>query len=349
MSKAVSSQISNDTVTASQLWFVAPRQVEIRETQLPPLSADTVLVQTQYSAISAGSELLVYQGLLPDAMALDSSLESLQQQSNYPLQYGYACVGKVIAVGEGVEASWIGRQVFSFQPHASHFCAAPDQLIEVPADISARDAVFLPNMETAVNLVQDGQPLLGEQVVVLGQGIVGLLLTAILSRFPLAELVAIETRPERQELARKLGADSVLEPDAAGPWQQQSSPDGADLVFEVSGQPEALNLAINLSGYTSRVVIGSWYGSKTAAVQLGGEAHRNRLQMITSQVSTLAPKLSGRWDKQRRFELAWELLRQIKPEQLISHTEPLRNAGQLYASLEKQQPGLVQAVFEYSI
>ncbi len=106
--------------------------------------------------------------------------------------------------------------------------------------------------------------MLGEQVVVLGQGIVGLLLTAILSRFPLAELVAIETRPERQELARKLGADSVLEPDAAGPWQQQSSPDGADLVFEVSGQPEALNLAINLSGYTSRV-IGSWYGSKILA------------------------------------------------------------------------------------
>jgi len=343
----MSSQSSSSSVTAAQLWFVAPHQVEVREVQLPALAPDQILVQTQHSAISAGSELLVYEGQLPDAMALDSSLESLQDQSNYPLQYGYACVGEVTQAGADVDADWIGRRVFSFQPHVSHFIATPDQVFDVPEDVAARDAVFLPNMETAVNLVQDGQPLIGERVVVLGQGIVGLLLTAILSRFPLAELVAVEKKPERQELARQLGATTVLAPDTAHAWLEQSGAPGADLLFEVSGQPSALNLAIDMSGFASRVVIGSWYGSKTAAVNLGGEAHRNRLQFITSQVSTLSPALSGRWSKQRRFELTWEMLRQLKPQHLISHEEPLRNASSLYTQLQQQQSGLTQAVFDY--
>ncbi len=338
--------MSGDTgsTSASQLWFTEPLHVEVREAMLPALAPDQVLVRTRYSAVSAGTELLAYRGQLPPSMASDSALDSLGASSDYPLQYGYACVGEVRRIGSAVDPAWKGRQVFSFQPHASHFLARPDELKPVPDDLPARAAVFLPNMETAVNLVHDGRPLAGERVLVLGQGIVGLLLTALLARHPLNSLVAIEGRPERQELALRLGADTVLSPEEA---VGQSVAADADLLYEVSGQPEALNLAIGLSGYASRIVIGSWYGSKSVPIELGGSAHRNRLQLITSQVSTVAPELGGRWDKQRRFELVWDLLRQLDPTPLITHTLPLREAGKLYQQLHEARSGIVQPLFHY--
>lgn len=333
--------------TATQLWFTAPFQVEVRSLSLAPPAAGEVQVRSRYSAVSPGSELLLYRGQLPDSLALDSSIESLQGASQYPVQYGYACVGEVQQIGADVDPAWLGKQVFSFQPHASHFNARPDQLITVPDDIAAAAAVFLPNMETAVNLVQDGQPMIGERVVVLGQGVVGLLLSGVLGQYPLASLSAIEGQPKRQTLARQLGVQAVFNP-ADITQKQPSDLADADLIYEISGHPDALNLAVGLSGYASRIVIGSWYGNKPVSVDLGGEAHRNRLQLITSQVSTLAPALSGRWSKQRRFDLAWEMIRRIDPTQLITHRVPLHEAATLYQQLHNADAGIVQPLFDYS-
>jgi threonine dehydrogenase-like Zn-dependent dehydrogenase len=240
--------------------------------------------------------------------------------------------------------------VFAFQPHASHFLSEPRQLIDVPDDVPLEAAVFLPNMETAVNLVQDGRPGIGERVVVLGQGVVGLLLSGVLAQYPLASLGAVEGRPERQALARCLGADACCAPDEAADLTEGRAGgllSDADLIYEVSGQPEALNLAIALSGYASRIVIGSWYGSKAVTLDLGSEAHRNRLQLITSQVSTLAPDLTGRWTKERRFSVAWEMIRRIDPTRLITDTLPLSSAATLYQQLHEEQSGFVQPLFHY--
>lgn len=337
-----------DSTIASQLWFTAALEVEVRKVPLAAPSSDEVLVKTLYSAVSAGTELLLYRGQIPESMALDATLASLQQAPRYPLPFGYACVGEVQVTGSSVDAAWVGRRVFSFQPHASHFLTHPQALIVLPDDITAQAAVFLPNMETAVNLVQDGQPIIGERVVVLGQGVVGLLLSGLLAQHPLASLCAVEGQPQRQTLARSMGAGAVFDPaEADAPRHWPSGLADADLIYEVSGRPEALNLAIGLAGYASRIVIGSWYGNKPVSLDLGGEAHRNRLQLITSQVSTLAPALRGRWDKQRRFDLAWEMIRRTDPAQLITHTLPLQEAAHLYRQLHEQKPDIVQALFYY--
>ena len=336
-----------------QLWFTAKEQVEIRSISLAPPATGKLLVAAACSAVSAGTELLVYRGMLPADMALDATLTGLQQSTGYPLQYGYASVGEVMSIGAGVEPHWLGRRVFAFQPHASHFLAAPSEVIAVPDDISTEAALFLANMETAVNLVQDGNPQLGENVVVLGQGIVGVLLLQLLRQFPLASLSAVDARATRRQRAEELGAHTVADPSLAlAVLSQQLGSGGADLVYEVSGVPDALNLAISLTGFCSRIVIGSWYGSKSAQIALGGAAHRNRLQIVTSQVSTLAPALGGRWDKPRRFALAWELIRQLRPQQWIGERMVLNAAATLYQRLHNQQSGdsaqdLLQAIFIY--
>lgn len=336
----------SNTIDATQIWFTAAQQIELRQQNISINETHKVLVQTEYSAISAGTEMLVYRNQIPDDLALDSNIPELQKNANYPLQYGYASVGKIIEIGSAVDHDWLGQRVFSFQPHASHFVCTIDSLIKVPADITAENAVFLANMETAVNLVQDGNPQIGEKVAVFGLGIVGLLLGSLLSRFPLAELYGVDTIATRRELAKKSGVKLILAPEEIHQLHK-SSDQGADLIYEVTGSPLVLNQAIDLGGFSSRIVIGSWYGNKSAAIELGGKAHRNRLQIITSQVSSIAPALSGRWDKQRRFELAWEMIRQIQPAQWISHKTSITDCKTIYQTIDQQPAEVLQAVFYY--
>lgn len=332
-----------------QLWFSGQQQVEIRTHEILVLATGEVIVEVICSAISAGTEMLVYRGQLPGDIALDASIESLQNQG-YPLQYGYACVGTVVELGEGVDESWLGQTVFAFQPHASHFVSSIDNLIPVPADIAAEDAVFLANMETAVNLVQDGKPIIGERVLVLGQGIVGLLLSSLLAQFPLTELLIADIWASRRKIAEQFGAatfDPFVAEECNNHQQRLSEVQGADLIYELSGVPDVLNMAIDFSGYHSRVVIGSWYGTKAAPIYLGGAAHRNRLHITTSQVSSLSPELTGRWTKARRFDITWDMIRRINPSRFVSHRTTLEDAPIVYQQLDQQPGSLIQALFVY--
>ncbi|HEY5903152.1 MAG TPA: zinc-binding alcohol dehydrogenase [Anaerolineales bacterium] len=328
------------------LIFTAPRQAELREESLPPLGTDQALVQTVCSAISAGTEMLIYRGQFPEGM--DDRHDKFTTGLHYPLSCGYACVGRVIEVGSQVDPSLSGRLVFSFQPHSSHFICSANSLIAVPDGRSADAACLLPNVETAVNLVQDGAPILGERVLVLGQGVVGLLAASLLSEFPLAALLAADPL----ELRRKASpAPSILDPSGPGFMDQARSllEGGSDLTFELSGSPAALDSAIALTTFTGRIVIGSWYGQKRASLDLGGAFHRSRIHLISSQVSTIAPELSARWDKSRRFGVAWDALGRIRPERWITHRFLFSRLGEAYRLLDESPQDAIQVILEYPL
>jgi len=335
---------------ALSIYFTAPRQVQIRSEELPATGPGQVLVKSLLSAISSGTEMLVYRGQFPVGMAIDKEITALGGNFGYPLRYGYAVAGRVIEIGQGVDQDWKGRLVFAFQPHTSHFLAEPAGLIALPEGITPEQAVFLPNMETAVNFLMDGAPLIGEQVVVFGQGIVGLLTTALLSQFPLGRLVTLDRHPIRRQASLALGATTCLDPSAPDLNHQLQTllPGGADLVFELSGLPETLDQAIDSTGFSGRVVIGSWYGQKRANLDLGGVFHRRRIHISSSQVTTLAPHLSGRWDKTRRFELAWEMIRRLKPEGWISQRFAQAQAAQAYQLLDENPGEAIQVVLTYT-
>ena len=335
--------------TARSLFFVAPGKVEIRAAQLPAPQDNEVLVQTICSAISPGTEMLVYRGQFPQGLAVDDIFPGMDSAFHYPLAYGYAFFGRVLEVGKSVNREWLNRLVFAFQPHISHFVTHHSSLITVPDPLFPETACFLPNMETAVNLVQDAAPILGERVLVLGQGIIGLLTSALLAQFPLAALVATDFLPCRRTASQALGVTACL--DAGDPGLdaaiRQFLPSGADLTFEVSGSPRALDTAIHNTSFSGRIVIGSWYGEKKAAIDLGGTFHRSRIKLISSQVSTISPELSGRWDKSRRFDVAWNALAQIHPEKWITQRFPLENAAEAYRLLAENPRETIQILLEY--
>jgi 2-desacetyl-2-hydroxyethyl bacteriochlorophyllide A dehydrogenase len=333
-------------VKRQALTFTGPGRVELVEEDCPSPGRGELLVRTIVSAVSAGTELLAYRGQLPGDMPLDETLPALQAGVfSYPFRYGYAAVGTVLQVGEGVSSSWLSRSVFCFQPHASHFVTTQSEAFLVPEGTLPEVAVLLASQETAVNLVLDGEPRLGERVAVLGQGVVGLCTTALLGRFPLEALVAIEPTAARGALARKMGARAVLA--SAEEARRTLGSEGADLTFELSGNPAALDDAIAVTGREGRVVIGSFYGEKRAPVELGGHFHRGRLTLRSSQVSRLQPALSGRWDRARRMATAWRALRQLDAPALVSHRFPFARALEAYRLLDSGAAEALQVLFVY--
>jgi 2-desacetyl-2-hydroxyethyl bacteriochlorophyllide A dehydrogenase len=329
------------------LYFVAPQQVGLRAEELAAPAAGELQLHSLCSAISAGTEVLLYRGEAPGSLPADTTLSALQGSLAYPLKYGYSMVGRVSALGPGVDPAWQDRLVFAFNPHETAFNAGPEDLQPLPAGVEAQDAAFLANMETAVNLILDGEPRLGERVVVLGQGVVGLLTTALLAQHPLGALITLDDQPIRRQHSAQLGAQHCL---AAGELTKARSllgPRGADLIYELSGDPSALDAAMALVGSNGRVVVGSWYGQRRAPIDLGGHFHRGRIKLISSQVSNIAPALSGRWDRARRFDVAWQHLGGIQPSRLVSHRFPFAEAPEAYALLASAPPDVLGVLFTY--
>ncbi len=338
----------------SSLYFIGKQQVAVKRDSIDHLPSHQVLVKTLHSAISAGTELLVYRDQWPQQMAMDESISALNGRFQYPLKYGYSAVGKVIETGSDVDSALIGRKVFGFNPHESFFSANPEDLVILEEGINPLDYLFLPNMETAMSFVMDGQPVIGETVLVFGQGIVGLLTTAVLAAFPLAMLMTLDSIELRRNQSLQLGAHKSVDPaneSSIGEIRQIirdfSAIDGADLVYELSGNPNALNSAIELTGFSGRVIVGSWYGEKEANLSLGGRFHRNKIRLISSQVSSVAPQFTGLWTKSRRMEYVLKLIQRIKPSMLISHRFPIHRAPEAYELLDQSPSKSLQVIFDY--
>jgi len=323
------------------LYFTAPKTVEPRPVSVD-LGVDEVVVDTDASAISAGTELLVYRDETPDDLPVDETIDAFDDSFEYPLRYGYAAAGRVVETGSEVDDEWRDRTVFAFRPHQTRFVADPGDLVVLPEDVSPAHGCLLPTVETATNLALDSEPKLGESVVVFGAGVVGLCTTRLLSAFPLAELVVVEPIATRRETASAMGADRTMTPEVAA-----AELGDCDLAVELSGEPAVLNDAIDAVGYDGRIVVGSWYGEKRAPIDLGGSFHRDRIELVSSQVSTIDPARRGRWDRDRRFEAAVEWLDRLDCERLISHRVPFAEAADAYELLDDRAESALQVVLTY--
>ena len=327
------------------LLFTAPRQVTVKSSPVPEPGPGEVLVRSVCSAISAGTELLAYRGHLPAGIPLDSSISSLSDSVSYPMKYGYSIVGQIIDVGDEVSRSEIGRHVYTFNPHESHFVVLKKNLLNIPDDVHLEDSVFLANVETAISLILDGRPLLGERVLVLGLGVVGQLLSSLLKMYPLASLALVDPLAKRRITARK---DTIYDAVVPGVYESidETMQGQYDLVYETSGSPEALNAAIQCTGYHGRLIVASWYGSKDTTLDLGSHFHRSKMTIYASQVSNIDPSLMGRWDKKRRMLTAFEMLRKMKPRCLITHQYNIDKSAEAYKLLDTTQDS-IQTVFTY--
>lgn len=342
------------TMGSQAIFHVAPHSVAVGETETPPLRPGELRIQSQISAISPGTESLIFRGGLPENWARNGCPGEFGGDCRYPFKYGSALVGQVVEAGSREDRDWVGQRVFAQHCHQDFVAVRKEDCRRLPEAMSSERALFLANMETALGLVLDAAPLAGERAMVFGQGIVGLFTTALLAQFPLAELITADPIATRREQSMALGAALAIDPARGRELAVLEDclffgeNNGLDLAIEVSGQIEALNQAIKLTGFDGRIVVGSWYGRNAGLVDLGGHFHRRRQRLVSSQASSPSPQLSGRWTQERRLKLALEWLDRLQPERFITHRFAPEACQEAFELTADKQAGALQVVFEYA-
>jgi 2-desacetyl-2-hydroxyethyl bacteriochlorophyllide A dehydrogenase len=324
--------------------FVAPYQVEVSDVAVPEPGSGDVLVRAELSGISGGTEMLAYRGELDSSLPKDEALGALRGSFEYPFAYGYSAVGTVEASRGTIDE---GERVFAFNPHQSRFVVSVDDVVPL-RECEPRAATMLPLVETALQVSLDTGIRYGEVAAVVGLGPVGILSAILLSRSG-AIVLGCDSKPWRCAVARACGLEAV-EPSGLGDAVSAATRGrGADFVVEATGNPEALGPSLGLLAAEGVAIVVSWYGAKPVTLPLGADFHRRRLELRSSQVSSIGGR-AARWDRRRRLETTLALLAQLeRPLSLLaSHTFPLERAAEAYAAIDRGEEGVVHVALDYS-
>jgi 2-desacetyl-2-hydroxyethyl bacteriochlorophyllide A dehydrogenase len=315
-------------------WLAAPGRGEIRTAPLPAAGPDDVLVRAQASAISRGTESLVFTGRVPPSEYQQMRCPFQEGDFPGPVKYGYASVGIV----EAGPAALRGRRVFCLYPHQDLYVVPASAVVPVPDDVPDERATLAANMETAVNAMWDAGPRLGDRIAIIGAGVVGCFIASLAAKLPGTRVELIDIDPRRATVAAALGCRFVT-PDAAS--------GDCDIVFHSSASEAGLATALRLSGFEAKLIELSWYGNKPVAVPLGEAFHQRRLQLISSQVGAVAHARRARRTHRERLALALALLADPVYDQLITGHCTLDTLPQRMAQLAAAPDGALAEIVHY--
>jgi len=339
--------------------FSSPREVELVEVEERRPGAGEVRVRTLLSGISAGTELTAYRGSNPYLSRHWDVERRLfvagEPTFSFPLDgWGYEQVGEIVEVGDGVAQVRPGDRVWGAWGHRSGSVVPAEPVAErVLVDgLPPLVGVFARIGAIALNAVLDAAVNVGETVAVFGQGVPGLLATQ-LARGSGATVVAVDTIPRRLELAGALGAEHVVDASAtsaAEAIRELTDGRGVDVAIELSGSHAALAEAVRATAYGSRVVACGFYQGAAGDLRLGEEFHHNRIEVVASQISGIAPRLAHRWTPLRLERTIVDLAAdgRLELEALVSHVLPAERAAEAFRLLDERPEEAVQVVLDFS-
>ncbi|MEE1800159.1 zinc-binding alcohol dehydrogenase [Streptomyces sp. JV176] len=290
---------------ARAFWLRSPGHGEIREVTLPEPGDGDVLVRTLCSGVSRGTETLVFRGGVPRSQ--HTAMRAPFQDGEFPgpVKYGYLNVGLV----EEGPPELLGRTVFCLYPHQTRYVVPASAVTPVPDDVPAGRAILAGTVETAVNALWDAAPLIGDRVAVVGGGMIGCSVAALLARYPGVRVQLVDAEPARAGIAEALGVGFALPGDALG---------DCDLVVHASATEAGLARSLELLAPEGTVVELSWYGDRRVALPLGEAFHSRRLTLRGSQVGTVSPARSARRSFADRLALSLELLAEPAFDALVT-------------------------------
>lgn len=314
---------SASTDIALALWYRGPGQVELRQEAIAPPGAGEVRVKTLYSAISRGTESLVFGGRIPAGEFERMRAPFMAGGFPFPVKYGYAAVGRIESGGDALQ----DKTVFALHPHQTAFNIPAGAAVALPEEVPPLRAVLAANMETALNGVWDAAPGPADRIAVIGAGVVGSLVAYLCGQISGTDVTLVDINSSRAELAGKLGV-SFAEPGNAKA--------DCDLVVHASGSPDGLRTALELAGDEATVLEMSWYGDTAVTAMLGGPFHSRRLRLVSSQVGRIAPSHRPRWTHGRRLAAAVALLSDPRLDALLA-------PAVAFGDLPERLPGILDA------
>lgn len=306
--------------TATAWWTTGQGHGEFRSEQVRPAAPGEVSVRTLWTGISRGTESLVARGAVPDSEHERMRAPFQDGDFPFPVKYGYLNVGVV----EDGPLPLRGRTVFALVPHQSGYVAPEGAVVPVPEGVPARRAVLAGAVETAVNVLWDAAPAIGDRVLIVGAGMIGCAVARLASGIPGVEVTVVDIDPEKRSVVEALGARFA---GAAAP------PGDADVVIEASGSGAGLQLALRCAPTDGEVLVASWYGAEPVSLELGADFHSRRLRIRSSQVGAVATTRRGRRSTRDRLTLALSLLQDPAFDVLLGATASWRQLPDVTAGL----------------
>jgi len=294
---------------AVAFWVEQPGAGVLRRGSVADAADDEVLVRTRFTGISRGTETSVFQGRVPASERERMRAPFQEGEFPGPVKYGYLNVG---VVEEGPE-ELRGRTVFTLFPHQSVFAVPADAVVPVPDGVPARRAVLAGAVETAVNVLWDAAPLIGDRVTVVGAGMIGCCVARLACGIPGADVVLVDVDASRRTVAERLGVGFAEPGDA---------PRDRDLVVNTSGSGAGLQLALESVVTDGEVIEASWYGDRPVTLTLGADFHSRRLAIRASQVGAVAARRRDRRTTRERLALALDLLQDAAFDALLTGDSP---------------------------
>jgi len=321
----------------TQLWHNKKKKswFKVENILKSDLSSNQLLVRSQFSLISAGTEQMILADPPTGKTAEKMQVPYMLGSFDADFTYGYSIVGEVV---EG-PSDWIGRLVHVMHPHQDLILVSHEDVFPIPEFIRPETATLASNLETIINAVWDSGVTVGDKVLIIGLGIIGALLARVISHIPGTEVFIYEKDPYREKICSAINLHCVSD--------ESNLTADYTIAFNTSCSGSGLQMAIDQVTHEGSVVELSWFGPKTVTLNLGGDFHYGRKKIISSQVSHIPVIKRGHFDNRSRKQIVFDLLKEINFDSLISRRIPFEEAPEFYTQLKERNIRDIGVLFYY--
>ncbi|MBM3497843.1 MAG: zinc-binding alcohol dehydrogenase [Armatimonadetes bacterium] len=338
------------------------RQPELREYDDRPPGPGEVLIRSVLSAEKHGTDLLFYRGESPFTHKTFDGEHGLfmpregeaRITPDAPMPLGNMTVGVVTEVGPEVADLPVGTRVYGYLPIRETHTVSARAVRLAPEGLTAEMLVCLDPALVALLGVREGRLQLGDTVAIFGMGAIGLMAVGLARLAGAAQVIAVEPLPLRAELARRRGADLVLDPradpDVGLRIREATGMAGVDAALETSGSHAALHHAIRGACYGGAIVTVAWYHGGAAALELGEEWHFNRQTLVSgARLESVPYRDHPRWDPDRVERTVIDLFArgQLAADDLLQPRVPISEAAEAYRLVDEHPERCVKLAVEY--
>ncbi|MFB6136619.1 MAG: zinc-binding dehydrogenase [Halobacteriaceae archaeon] len=304
-----------------------------------------VLIRTERSLVSTGTELTMLSGEFPE----DSHWDHI---TDYPFVPGYCNVGRVADVGDDVSEDRVGDRVATHAPHARYVTAAADDPVAVPDGVSNDAAPLFALAAIVANGVRRSRLDFGEAAAVYGCGLLGQLATRFCRFAGAGTVLAVDLADERLAYLPDAPDVAAVDPTRTDPTDRLEATDGrlADVVFEVTGNPAAITDEVEALREQGRLVVLS---SPRGETSFDFHDHCNwpSYEIIGAHASSHPPRETpaNQWTRARNAALFFRLVDEgrFDVDGLVDRVEPPAAAPAVYDDLLDDRTRFMAVEFDW--
>ena len=320
-----------------------PYKVDIIDEPVPDVPPDRFLVKNSVTGISNGTEMRMYRGdvnVLPRWQSIEGEWSYIHE---YPTTPGYESVGEVVEVGAEVDDLEVGDRVVSCGQHYEYVLGRKPYG-KVPENVSDDEALFAILGTTTAHIMRRANFEYGDNVLVVGQGGLGLLAAQQARNAGAGMVIGADIDDRALAISKKVGVDVQInskKEDIEDRVYEETDGLGADVAIEATGNPNAVNDAVNAVRAQGKVLIGGWHADPSNVVY-GDTFMIKELKLISCMA--MGPSEPGlpphrvRWDINRGFEFQLKLLseKRLNVKPMITHRFDFTDIAKAYDLIDKR-------------